>query len=85
MKDALRCTNKQTEMIRSDADGTQRLERLLSGELGLPIEQVMDTVVVQPLDEIVIEPTASQALLVWFRCHLSDEYLQLGKGIVRRN
>jgi hypothetical protein len=32
MKDALRCTNKQTEMIMSDA---QRLERLLLGELGL--------------------------------------------------
>jgi len=40
-------------------------------------DRLMDTVVVQP--KIVVEPTASQTLLVWFQCHLSDEYLELGK------
>jgi len=62
MKDALRRANKQTDLIRSDADGTQRLERLLLGELGLPLEQILaEDTVVQPLDEIVIEPPPERA------------------------
>jgi hypothetical protein len=39
-KDALRKTNKWVDLVKSDADGTCRLERLLLGESELPIEQV---------------------------------------------
>ena len=52
VKNALRRTNKRVDLIQSDADGTQRLEQLLLGELGLPIEQITvnnDTIVVQPI------------------------------------
>jgi transposase InsO family protein len=39
-KDALRKANKRVELVKSDADGSQRLDRLLLGESELPIEQV---------------------------------------------
>lgn len=62
MKDALRRTNKRADLVRSDADGTQRLERLLLGELGLPIEQIsIEDTVARPLDEIVVEPPPERA------------------------